>query len=245
MKSLQKMILIESKLFLRQPMAAFFTLIFPLFLLFLFGSIYGNEPSELLGGRGNVDVSVPGYIAMIIATAGLTNLPIVLATYREQGILRRYQASPVSTTTILLAQVAVSALTAVVGGGLLMLAGVLVYDLVLPVSVWGTLLAFILGSLSFLALGFLLSGILVTSRTATAVGNALLFPMIFLSGAALPRQILPENIQRIGDFLPLTHVVNLIQDLWFGGSWNGLSLTVVIGVMLLAGLVATRTFRWE
>jgi ABC-2 type transport system permease protein len=102
-----------------------------------------------------------------------------------------------------------------------------------------------LGSLSFLALGFLLSGILVTSRTATAVGNALLFPMIFLSGAALPRQILPENIQRIGDFLPLTHVVNLIQDLWFGGSWNGLSLTVVIGVMLLAGLVATRTFRWE
>jgi ABC-2 type transport system permease protein len=245
MKSLQKMILIESKLFLRQPMAAFFTLIFPLFLLFLFGSIYGNEPSELLGGRGNVDVSVPGHIAMIIATAGLTNLPIVLATYREQGILRRYQASPVSTTTILLAQVAVSALTAVVGGGLLMLAGVLVYDLVLPVSVWGTLLAFILGSLSFLALGFLLSGILVTSRTATAVGNALLFPMIFLSGAALPRQILPENIQRIGDFLPLTHVVNLIQDLWFGGSWNGLSLTVVIGVMLLAGLVATRTFRWE
>jgi len=245
MKSLQKMILIESKLFLRQPMAAFFTLIFPLFLLFLFGSIYGNEPSELLGGRGNVDVSVPGYIAMIIATAGLTNLPIVLATYREQGILRRYQASPVSTTTILLAQVAVSALTAVVGGGLLVLAGVLVYDLVLPVSVWGTLLAFILGSLSFLALGFLLSGILVTSRTATAVGNALLFPMIFLSGAALPRQILPENIQRIGDFLPLTHVVNLIQDLWFGGSWNDLSLTVVIGVMLLAGLVATRTFRWE
>jgi ABC-2 type transport system permease protein len=245
MKSLQKMILIESKLFLRQPMAAFFTLIFPLFLLFLFGSIYGNEPSELLGGRGNVDVSVPGYIAMIIATAGLTNLPIVLATYREQGILRRYQASPVSTTTILLAQVAVSALTAVVGGGLLMLAGVRGYVLGVRGCVWGTLLAFILGSLSFLALGFLLSGILVTSRTATAVGNALLFPMIFLSGAALPRQILPENIQRIGDFLPLTHVVNLIQDLWFGGSWNGLSLTVVIGVMLLAGLVATRTFRWE
>lgn len=245
MKSLQKMILIEFKLFLRQPMAAFFTLIFPLFLLLLFGSIYGNEPSDLLGGRGNVDVSVPGYIAMIIATAGLTNLPIILATYREQGILRRYQASPVSTTTILLAQLAVSALTAVIGGGLLILAAVLIYDLALPAAPWATLLAFVLGSLSFLALGFLLSGILTTSRTATAVGNALLFPMIFLSGAALPRQILPENIQQFGDFLPLTHVVNLIQGLWFGGDWNGTSLLVVLGVMLLAGLAATRTFRWE
>ena len=245
MKSLQKMILIEFKLFLRQPMAAFFTLIFPLFLLFLFGSIYGNEPSELLGGRGNVDVSVPGYIAMIIATSGLTYLPIVLATYREQGILRRYQVSPVSTTTILLAQLVVSALTAVIGGSLLVLVGVLVYDLVLPVSVWGTLLAFVLGSLSFLAVGFLLAGILPTSRTATAVGNALLFPMMFLSGAALPRQILPENIQQFGDFLPLTHVVNLIQGLWYGGDWNSTSLTVVLGVMLLAGFAATRTFRWE
>ncbi|MCB8943200.1 MAG: ABC transporter permease [Ardenticatenaceae bacterium] len=245
MKSLQKMILIEFKLFLRQPMAAFFTLIFPLFLLFLFGSIYGNEPSELLGGRGNVDVSVPGYIAMIIATSGLTNLPIILATYREQGILRRYQASPVSTLTILLAQLVVSGLTAVVGGSLLVLVGVLVYDLVLPVAVWGTLLAFILGSLSFLAVGFLLSSILVTSRTATAVGNALLFPMIFLSGAALPRQILPENIQQFGDFLPLTHVVNLIQGLWYGDGWNVGSLVVVLAVMLLAGVVATRTFRWE
>jgi ABC-2 type transport system permease protein len=245
MKSLQKMILVEFKLFLRQPMAAFFTLVFPLFLLFLFGSIYGNEPSEFLGGRGNVDVSVPGYIAMIIATSGLTNLPIVLATYREQGILRRYQTSPISTSTLLLAQLVVSALTAVLGGSLLVGTAVLVYDLVLPASPLATLLAFVLGSLSFLAVGFLLAGILPTSRTATAVGNALLFPMIFLSGAALPRQILPENIQRFGDWLPLTHVVNLIQDLWYGNGWNFGSLAVVIAVMLLAGLVATRTFRWE
>jgi ABC-2 type transport system permease protein len=74
---------------------------------------------------------------------------------------------------------------------------------------------------------------------------ALLYPMIFLSGAALPRQILPENIQRFGNWLPLTHVVNLIQDLWYGNSWNIGSLTVVVAVMLLAGLVAIRTFRWE
>ncbi len=245
MKSLQKMILVEFKLFLRQPIAAFFTLIFPLFLLFLFGSIYGNEPDPLFGGRGNIDVSVPGYIAMIIATSGLMNLPSVLATYREQGVLRRYQASPLPTFTLLLAQVIVSALTAVVGGGLLVATAVFVYDLVLPVSPWATLLAFVLGSLSFFALGFLLAGVLPTSRAATAVGMALLYPMIFLSGAALPRQILPENIQRFSDWLPLTHVVNLIQDLWYGGNWNMTALTIVMAVMLIAGLAATRTFRWE
>ena len=245
MKALQKMIIIEFKLFLRQPLAAFFTLVFPLFLLFMFGSIYGNEPSDLLGGRGNVDVSVPGYIAMIIATAGLTNLPIVLTTYREQGILRRYQASPLQTMTLLLAQVIVSALTALVGGILLVVTAVFVYDLKLPVSIIGTLLAFVLGSLSFFAVGFLLASLLPTSRATSAVGMALHFPMIFLSGAALPRQILPEALQRFGDWLPLTHVVNLIQDMWYGGAWNGTGLVVVTAVMLAASLVATRTFRWE
>jgi ABC-2 type transport system permease protein len=245
MKALQKMIIVEFKLFLRQPLAAFFTLVFPLFLLFLFGSIYGNEPSELLGGRGNVDVSVPGYIAMIIATAGLTNLPVVLATYREQGILRRYQASPLKNSTLLLAQLIVTALTVLVGGALLVATAVLIYDLTLPVSLWGTLLAFVLGSLSFLALGLLLAGVLATSRTTTAVGMALHFPMIFLSGAGLPRQILPENIQRFGDWLPLTHVVNLIQDMWFGGDWNGTALLVVTAVMCVSAFIATRTFRWE
>jgi ABC-2 type transport system permease protein len=51
-----KMSIIETKLFLREPMAAFFTLAFPLMMLFLFGSIYGNEPEELFGGRGSMDV---------------------------------------------------------------------------------------------------------------------------------------------------------------------------------------------
>ncbi len=51
-----KMTWTELKLFLRDPMAAFFTLVFPLMMLFLFGSIFGNEPDPQLGGRGQVQV---------------------------------------------------------------------------------------------------------------------------------------------------------------------------------------------
>ena len=71
MKNLMKMTFMESKLFLREPVGAFFTLIFPLMMLFLFGSIYGNEPSAFFNGYGQVDISVPAYTAMIIATTGL------------------------------------------------------------------------------------------------------------------------------------------------------------------------------
>ncbi len=47
-----------------------------------------NEPTPFLGGHGNVDNSVPGYIAMIIGTTALIGLPVTLSEYREQGILR-------------------------------------------------------------------------------------------------------------------------------------------------------------
>ena len=55
---------IELKLFLREPVGCFFTLLFPPLLLLLFGSIYGNEPTPMFGGRGTVDVSLPAYNAL-------------------------------------------------------------------------------------------------------------------------------------------------------------------------------------
>ena len=85
MKSLLKMTWVEAKLFLREPVGAFFTLAFPLMMLFLFGSIYGNEPTPMFGGRGTIDISVPSYTAMIVATTGLTReLRILNAEFGER-----------------------------------------------------------------------------------------------------------------------------------------------------------------
>ena len=117
--------------------------------------------------------------------------------------------------------------------------------MVLPVNIPALVLAFLLGSTSFLAVGFLLASVLPNANTATAVGMALLYPMLFLSGAGLPREILPDTLVKVGNFLPLTHVVELMKDVWYDNSWNLTSLAVVIGMMLVAGAVSVRTFRWE
>ncbi len=107
MKSFFKFTWMEIKLFLREPIGAFFTLIFPLMMLFLFGSIYGNEPSEYFNGYGSVDISVPAYTAMIVATTGLMGLTITVASYRENGVLRRLRTTPINPLMILFAQVVV------------------------------------------------------------------------------------------------------------------------------------------
>jgi len=245
MHALTKMTWVELKLKLREPVGTFFTLAFPLLLLFLFGSIYGNDPSPFLDGRGNIDNSVPGYIAMIIGTTGMIGLPVALSVYREQGILRRFRAAPITPSLILGTQVSANLLISLVGILFLVIAGVVVYSLILPVAPVSVFLAIIISGLSFLSVGFVLASLVPTSSAAQAVGMAFYFPMMFLSGAALPQQMLPDGLVEFSRLLPLTYVVNLIQDLWYGDGWNMTALVVLLGMTIVATAVSVRTFRWE
>ncbi len=247
MRSFWKLTIIEIKLFLREPMAAFFTLAFPLMLLFLFGSIYGNKPTKFFGGFGSVDVSVPGYMAMIIATSGLLSLTITIASYREQGILRRLKATPLRPQTILGAQVIVIFLMTALGMILLVVAGQSVYGLRFAGNPFNVLLAFVLSSMSFFAIGFVLAGLLPTARTAQIVAMVLFYPMIFLSGATIPREVLPETIRNYSQVLPLTHVVTLLRGLWMGDSWgNHITEVSILTAILIGGVIlSSKTFRWE
>ncbi|MFQ6114579.1 MAG: ABC transporter permease [bacterium] len=247
MRGLWKLTWTETKLFFREPMAAFFTLVFPLMMLFLFGSIYGNKPTPFFGGYGSVDVSVPAYTAIIIANSGLLSITIVLAFYRETGVLRRLKATPVRPQTILTAQVSVIFLMTALGMVLLIVAAKLVYGLRFDGNAFNVLLAFTLSSLSFFALGFVLAGVMPTARSAQIVAMALFFPMIFLTGATIPREVLPESIRNYGQFLPLTHVVNLLRGLWIGDGWQAhlKEVEILLSILFFGVVLSARTFRWE
>ena len=247
MKSLLKMTWMETKLFLREPLGAFFTLAFPLMMLFLFGSIYGNEPTPMFGGYGTIDISVPAYTAMIIATSGLMSITITMAAYRENGVLRRLRTTPVSPLVVLVSQVIVVFAMTSLGMVMLIVAGKLVYHMRFEGNAWSVLGGFVLSSLSFFGLGFILASILRTARTAQIVGMVLLYPMLFLSGAGFPRELLPEAIRKVSTFLPLTYVVNLLRGLWIGQPWSAFTSEVIVlaAILVVGVLISIKTFRWE
>ncbi len=234
---------VELKLFLREPGAAFFTLVLPVLLL-VFNGTGGNEPNARFGGAGLVDVLVPGYIALVIATLGLTNLPGLLATYRERGVLRRLQATPVHPTTILFAQLAVHVLVATAGLAVLIVLGTTVYDLRAPQAPGAVAVAYIVSVLGFAAFGFVLAAVLPTGRSAAAASFALYLPMIFVSGAVMPREVLPAWAQRVGDVLPLTWVVEALQEPWISGT-SASGALALLATMVVGGTAASvRLFRW-
>ena len=105
--------------------------------------------------------------------------------------------------------------------------------------------AVLLGAASIFAVGFVLASVLPNARTAQSVAMVVFFPMMFLSGAALPRTLLSETIQDVAQVLPLTHVVTLIDDAWSGAGWNRAAMLVLVGVLVAGVALSTRLFRWE
>ncbi len=247
MKAFCRLVWVEFKLYLREPTAAFFALAFPVMFLVLFGSIYGNEPIPMFGGYGTVDVSVPSYTGMIIATTGLTSLSVIVCSYRERGILRRLRTTPVRPMALLAAQAVVLLLITIAGMALLIIVGKLGYGLRFHGNPWALAGALIPSSLSFFAMGFAIAGLAPTVRTAQTVTMVLFYPMLFLSGASIPRELLPGNIQRMSEFLPLTHVVTLLRGAWFGVPLSDFKreIGILFAIAGAAALVPLRWFRWE
>lgn len=247
-KSLGKMTWIETKLFLREPVSAFFTLIFPLLMLFIFGSIYGSQSMPASeGGQSVIGNLIPAFTAMIIGITGLMPITITMATYRENGILRRLRTTPISPLVIMVAQVIVVFTMTALGMFLLIIAGKIVYHVQFEGNAFSMLGGFILCSLSFFGVGFILAGSMPTARTAQIVAMVLLYPMLILSGAAWPRELMPTTMAKLSTFLPLTYVVNLLRGLWMGETWgNHLADVIILAVILVAGvIISVKLFRWE
>lgn len=247
MRGLKEMILVNLKLYLREPIATFFTLAFPPMLVLIFGAMYGNAPMDIFGGRGSMDIAMPGYTAMILGTVGLLGVPITISSYRELGILRRFQAAGVPPLVYILADVVANVLMTLLGMVALLVVASLLYQVHFDGQPLLVLAAVVFACLAMFSVGYVIASLSPGARTAQVVGMAVMYPMIFLSGAGMPLEVFPESLRRVSNLLPLTYVVKLLRGLWFGEAWGQhLVETAVLAALLgTCAIVAARSFRWE
>jgi len=215
MNSYAALVLAHARLFLREPLALFFTIVFPALMFGLFGSAFGNTPfpgSDV----GYVDLQIPALAGMIVGTLGLNFVPTRTATNREMSILRRFKATPMPSWKWMVSEITASVAVALASMSFLVVVGRLGFNAHLPGN-WGSVLAaFLLSTLSFLGVGYLVASLAPSPRVAAAAGQLLFLPMFMLSGAAMPLQIFPEGLQSFARVLPMTHVVALMQAVWNG-----------------------------
>ncbi len=242
------LVVVALKLFVREPGTFALTAIAPAVLVVMFGLSFGNKlGSSPNPGYGFVDLATPALATIVIGTAAFMGIPPTTATARELRILRRYRATPLHPLLYVVADVIANLVVAMVGMGLLVLTAKVVFGLRFAGSWPAITAAFVLSALSLYAVGYVIASLAPTARFAQSAGLLLFLPMLFLSGATLPRALMPSAIVQVSDYLPLTQVVSLLQGLWVGDSWQQhmRETWVLLGMLFGGVLVSARTFRWE
>ncbi|OGO29885.1 MAG: hypothetical protein A2Z29_05650 [Chloroflexi bacterium RBG_16_56_11] len=246
MRTLLKLTWVEIKLFVREPITMVFTFALPIIFLFVMGGVFGNTPDpSVYRGVGAIDYYVPAYFGLVICAIGVVALPVHLTGYRERGVLRRLRASSISIWALLGSQLLVSFIIAVLGSILVTVLAIAVYGVDLAQSPGLLALAFVIATLSFSAVGFLLGAVLPSTRAAQGIGLILFFVMLILGGAGPPPEVLTGAMQIIGDITPLRWVILVLQDPWLGFGWAGQASLIVVGILLAATALSARFFRWE
>ncbi|WP_214319672.1 ABC transporter permease [Nonomuraea sediminis] len=241
MKGIVNVIAVELKLAVREPMSAFFALAFPVIMLWV--KLRGGD-KPLPGGVRLVDATVPMLIVFVVGLAALVVLPATLAQYRERRVLKRLRATPASPAMLYGAQWVAHMLLAVLGSALLVGLGLAFYGLAGPADVAGVLLAWLLGGLSLGAIGLLVGALAPSGRAATVIGLSLFFPMVFLSGAVIPRETMGGAMRAIGDLMPMAPAVDALRDGWVGNAVSASNVGIMAAIALVAGAIAVRAFRW-
>lgn len=235
----------ELRLFSREPGYIFWIVGFPAALIVALGFVPVLREPLGAGGVSFLALYVPVAVILAMLMASLSALPIVLAAYREQRILRRLATTPVKPRTALQSQYLIYGAAAIVGGALPILLGFFVYGVALPRNAIGFILVYLLVLASCLTLGGLVGGVARTAKVATAFGTALLFPMMFTAGVWFPVQAMPGLL---GDIVALTPLGAgaLALAATSAGDWPSLKdLVVMVVWTAILGTAAVRFFRWE
>ncbi|SIQ17705.1 ABC transporter permease [Micromonospora avicenniae] len=235
---------IETRLYLRDFASPLITIALPLALLVVFGLIpAGRERNPQFGDRAFIEYFAPSLLVITLAMAAVNILPVVLATYRERGVLRRLATTPASPAALLAAQLVISLATILVGAVLLIGVGWLAFDVPLPRHPLGFTLALVLGTAALLALGLLVAAVARTAKAAQGMAVPVFMVTMFFGGVYLPRFLLPDFLVRIGDYTPPG--VQALLDAWTADAPQPLHLAIMTVIAVIAGATAAKLFRWE
>ncbi|RSK27198.1 ABC transporter permease [Bacillus sp. HMF5848] len=195
-----------------------------------------------------IDFLVPGIVAMMIMSNNMNGVAGQISSWRERGILRRMQGTRLKASTFIAAQITARLALNGLQASLVLLVANLVFNIEVRGS-WLILIGFvILGTLAFMALGFIIAGVAKNPESAGPIAAFATFPMLFLGGVFFPIANMPEFIQPIVKILPIAHLSTALRETMNIGTpiWNLWPETLTLaGWLIVAFAIASRTFRWE
>ncbi len=240
----------------RNRQALVFTMLLPVLLLTVLGSIFsGPVPGTTVQFR---QVFIAGVVAAGVMSVAFSGLAINLAIERDSGLIVRLAATPMVRAAYFGGKGAQVVVTTVGETVVLIALGALLFRLPLDLSAqrWLTLAwVLVLGSAACALLAIAYSWVIPNGRTAAAVVTPPFLVLQFISGVFFPFSELPHWMRTLAAFFPLKWMAQGIRSVFLpdsftavepAGGWEHGRTALVLAAWCVAGLaLGATTFRWR
>jgi ABC-2 type transport system permease protein len=238
----------DQKIFWRNPISVFFTVMFPVMFLVLVGTLVRNQTVHERGGIDATTYFVAAVITLAVVSATMVNLAMGLTILREGGILKRLRGTPLPSWVFISGRVGTAIATSLLMLMLITAIGALAFGVDVPWSRLPALLVTLaVGAASFCALGIALTAIIPSREAATPIVNAIVFPLYFLSGIFIPESEIPNGVLHVANVFPVRHLFEAFLTAFTAGGGSGFEwgdLAVVAAWGVAGVLLSVRYFRW-
>ena len=199
-------------------------------------------------GLTRFDYTFAGLLGFSILSLGIFGPTSVFPRLKAKGVLRRYHTTTLKVWQYFTGNVISNATAGVLSIALMFVAAMVFFDLNMRGNYLTLLAVVLIGVTMLFGIGLAIGGWAKNENQAAPLANLVTFPMMFLSGVFFPTFLMPEWLQNVSKFLPLTPVVDSFRYVITEG--KGLlelgPQMAIIGVWIIViYIIAFRVFRWE
>ncbi len=194
------------------------------------------------------DYTFTGLLGFSILGAGIFGPMNVFPELKKMGILRRLHTTPLRVWQYFLSTMLGQAITGLMSLAVMLIVAITVFDLKVVGNYFELAVFLAFGIIMVLGIGLALGGWAKNERQVAPLGNIIVFPMMFLTGVFFPRFLMPQWLQNVTTFMPLTPVVDGARMILTEGK-SLFDLGSQLGIMavwcVIIYFIAFRVFRWE
>lgn len=195
-----------------------------------------------------LDILISGIIAMAIMMSAVTGMSTDIAESREKKVLKRLFVTPLKTSHFLMAKIGGFLTISVIQVAIILLVSIFVFKVNIFGSYFLIFLVALFGCALFLNIGFIIAGLVKSTRAVEAIAMFITMPMLFLSGTFFSKEVMPRVMASMVDYLPLTPLIDALRKI----SLEGAGLLDLGREFLFLGtwffillIVAIKTFRFK
>ncbi len=193
-----------------------------------------------------VDLYVPGITAAFIMTNGIIALTATNTEFKRRGIIKRLSITPLTKLDWIVGNILSQTLLNLILTAIMIGLGWILFN-VRIIPDLPSIALILLGSMMFSGLGMTLSGFIRDVEAASAIGNAIAFPMMFLSGTYFPLEIMPSYIQTVSKVLPLTYFSEGLKAsmLYHYTEGTYINMAIVAALAVAFIIIGALVTRWK